>query len=161
MTEFRLECVETALTPTHKAAFRALNERWLIADFAVEPVDEAVFANPEGKILDTGGSLFFLWSKDTIVGTCALKNEGEGIFELTKMAVDPAAQGTGAGQRLAQAVIDKFVASGGQQLYLETHSILQPAIRLYKRCGFVDQGHRKPGSEYSRSEVYMIWQAGA
>lgn len=46
-----------------------------------------------------GGAILFALLGDAVVGTCALKQEGEGVFELTKMAVDESHQGLGIGRR--------------------------------------------------------------
>jgi len=108
-------------------------------------------------ILDKGGYILFAKLGDDIVGACALKNDGNGVYELTKMGVDENVQGKGIGHKLMEAVIEKYKTLNGTQLYLETHHSLQPAIRLYKRHNFIDQGHRNPDTVYERSDVYMIW----
>ena len=66
-------------------------------------------------------------------------------------------RGGGIGRKLIQATIDHYRRLEGNQLYLETNSVLKPAIRLYEQSGFVRQPGRRPGSPYERSNVYMIW----
>jgi putative acetyltransferase len=143
--------------PRYAADFRRLNVEWLEQYFRVEPVDLDVLEAPQEKIIDKGGAVFLARSGDEIVGTCALKHDGDGVYELTKMGVTTRRRGGGIGAALLGAAIDRFVALGGRSLYLETNRILEPAIRLYEHFGFVDQGRRKPGSVYQRSNVYMIW----
>jgi DNA-binding MarR family transcriptional regulator/ribosomal protein S18 acetylase RimI-like enzyme len=143
--------------PRYAPDFRRLNVEWLEQYFQVEPVDLEVLDAPQEKVIDRGGAVLFARSADAIVGTCALKHEGDGVYELTKMGVTTQRRGAGIGAALLRAAIDRFVALGGRTLYLETNRLLQPAIRLYEGFGFVDQGHRKPGSIYERSNVYMIW----
>jgi GNAT superfamily N-acetyltransferase len=66
-------------------------------------------SDPERHILADGGRvLFAIDTDDRAVGTVALKHEGEGVYELTKMAVDPAQQGRGIGRRLLQRAIDAY-----------------------------------------------------
>jgi len=142
--------------PQFKKDFARLNVEWLEKYFSVESVDQEYFDFPEKKILQKGGRIFFARLGNHIVGTCALFHEGDGVYELAKMGVNNTYQGKGIGAKLVKHSIQSFKALGGTELYLETHSSLQTAIRLYKRYGFVDQGHRKPGSVYARSEVYMI-----
>lgn len=143
--------------PRYAADFKRLNVEWLEQYFQVEQVDLDVLDAPVKKILRPGGAIFLARRGSDVVGTCALKNEGDGVYELTKMGVTGSRRGSGIGAALMQAAISRFLELKGRTLYLETNRILEPAIRLYLRFGFVDQGHRKPGSIYQRSNVYMIW----
>jgi ribosomal protein S18 acetylase RimI-like enzyme len=138
--------------------FYELNVAWIEQYFAIEPADERTLLNPEKEILAKGGALWFALSGDEVVGTCALKPEGEGVYELTKMAVSPAHQRRGIGEQLIAAAVAAFEARDGKLLFLESNAKLGPAMRLYARSGFVRQPNLKPGSEYARSDVYMIYE---
>ena len=98
---------------------------------------------------------------DSVYGAVSLLCRGNGSYELSKMGVRPAAQGKGIGRALVERAIEAFQDSEGTELFLETHSLLVPAIALYESLGFVDQGHSRPGSKYQRSDVYMIWRRSA
>jgi hypothetical protein len=64
-----------------------LNLEWLERWFTVEPIDREVLGDPETHILAGGGHvLFAVDGEGHAVGTVALKHEGDGVFELTKMA---------------------------------------------------------------------------
>ncbi len=141
---------EPALAPD----FERLNREWLEALFTVEPIDARVLGDPQRYVIEPGGQILFARAGDTIVGTAALKYEGSGRYELTKMAVTAAARGLGAGRRLGEAVIDRFHELGGSSLYLESHSSLAPALALYESLGFRHCPRPAP-SEYARSDVYM------
>lgn len=143
--------------PRYAGDFKRLNVEWLEQYFEVEPVDLAVLDAPVETIIEPGGAIFLARRDGAVVGTCALKHEGEGVYELTKMGVTQHQRGGGVGAALMQAAISRFLELQGRTLYLETNRILAPAIRLYERFGFVDQGIRKPGSIYDRSNVYMVW----
>ena len=142
--------------PELAAAFDSLNREWIERWFKLEAVDAAVLADPKGAILDGGGAVLFALLDGVAVGTCALKREGQ-RYELTKMAVAPAAQGRGVGRALAEAVIQRFHELGGTELWLETAYVLEPAIALYKSVGFVATDAPRP-SEYRRCELYMQYQ---
>ena len=71
-----------------------------------------------------------------VKGCCALMHHGDGRFELAKMAVDPSAQGLGLGAALGEAIIAEARARGGQVLFLESNTVLKPAMGLYARLGF-------------------------
>jgi len=138
--------------------FVRINVNWVEKYFRMEEVDKQVLYEHKKNILDKGGHIVFAKLGDRIVGTCALKKEENEVYELTKMGVDEDMQGKGIGHSLMQAVIEKYQSLQGKQLYLETNSILKNAIHLYEKYGFVDQGGPKPGTEYARADVYMIWQ---
>ncbi|MCG8434457.1 MAG: bifunctional helix-turn-helix transcriptional regulator/GNAT family N-acetyltransferase, partial [Gammaproteobacteria bacterium] len=146
--------------PQYAEDFRRLNIEWLEKYFYVEPIDEEILSQPQEKILALGGAIFFARAGDSIVGTCALLNKGEGIFELTKMGVNEAYQGLGLGRRLAEAVIERYRQSKGVTLYLESNSKLKPAVRLYESLGFQHQPYPDGGSPYRRSNVYMVYREG-
>lgn len=62
---------------------------------------------------------------------------GPGEAEFRMLAVDPAAQGKGAGEALARACIARAVELNCSALVICTRSFSYPAHRLYARLGFV------------------------
>ncbi len=144
--------------PKYANEFVRINVHWVEKYFRMEAVDKKVLYEHQENILDKGGHIFFAKLGEKIVGACALKKEPNGVYELTKMGVDEDVQGKGIGKKLMQAVIKKYKKLNGSRLYLETNSILDNAIRLYKRHDFIDQGQPKSGTEYERADVYMIWE---
>ena len=147
--------------PRHAGAFGDLNLRWLREYFVVEPIDEAVLGDPQTHILDGGGAIWFAVQEDHAVGTVAVKVHADGRDELTKLAVDPDVQGAGMGDALCRAVIewhrDRRGAGQANLLFLETNTVLAPALRLYERLAF----HRvepPEASPYERSNCYMVWR---
>jgi GNAT superfamily N-acetyltransferase len=92
---------------------------------------------------------------DVPVGVCALIKMDDPVydFELAKMAVSPLAQGKNIGWLLGQAVIKKAKLLGASKLYLESNTILAPAINLYHKLGFQKVvGHATP---YERCNIQM------
>ncbi len=142
-----------------RQAFLDLNIWWLKKYFRVEPIDEVTLRDPEGKILDKGGEIYFATVDGTAVGTVAMKFIAPGIFELTKLGVDPNVQKGGMGRALCEQVMNRFLARGGKTLFLETNTVLTPAIALYKKLGFVEKPNPNPDSPYERSNYYMEWEA--
>jgi ribosomal protein S18 acetylase RimI-like enzyme/Mn-dependent DtxR family transcriptional regulator len=147
--------------PALRAHFYRLNEAWLRKYFYVEAIDHRVLSHPETEIIARGGEILFAMLGDEVVGTCALmpdtEDDADGVYELTKMAVDESRQGLGIGRALMEAAIDAFRRRGGRRLFLETNSKLIPAVRLYESMGFERQPSIKPGSHYARADVYMVW----
>ena len=76
------------------------------------------------------------------------------------MAVTEAYQGHGIGRHLMLAAIARFEEIPGDFLYLESHSSLAPAIRLYESAGFHHEPRPEP-SEYVRADVYMVYRPAA
>ena len=138
--------------------FYRLNAAWLEKYFHIEQIDHQVLINPESEIIEPGGEILFALLADLVVGTCALKLDSLDEYELTKMAVDEHYQGHGIGRILINAAIAEFKRRKGKRLFLETNTKLEPAIKLYESVGFEHQTTIKPGSHYSRANVYMIWQ---
>lgn len=144
-------------SPERRGDFALLNFEWLEKWFTVEDVDREVLEDPKGSIIDQGGQIWFAVNDDgRAVGTVALRSDGDGVYELTKMAVSPETRGQGIGRLLASAAITGFHVLGGEHLYLETNSRLAPAIALYESLGF-EHRPMKPDSHYGRADVHMVW----
>jgi ribosomal protein S18 acetylase RimI-like enzyme len=141
--------------PDYASAFKELNEQWISSYFKMEEADYRSLDNPQEYILDEGGHILVALSNNEVVGVCALMtmNDGEHDFELAKMAVSPAAQGKSIGWLLGQAALAKAASLGAKKVYLESNTILKPAINLYHKLGFQKiAGHPTP---YERCNIQM------
>jgi GNAT superfamily N-acetyltransferase len=147
IVDFRLE---------HASAFRQMNVDWITRYWEVEDADRLYLDHPQEKILDPGGAILMALYDGEAVGTVALIPMGGGSYELAKMAVDERARGKGIGWRLGRAVLDRAREVGATRVYLESNTILEPAIKLYRKLGFTPvQGDASP---YDRCNVQMeIW----
>lgn len=142
--------------PGDEAAFRRLNQEWIVRYFALEAKDQASLTDPRAIILDPGGRIFFAVRDGEVVGCCALLAHAPDEFEVAKMAVSETCQGTGIGRVLLAHVIAEARASTATRLYLETNRILTPAIRLYESVGFRHiPPERLTPSPYARADVFM------
>ena len=65
----------------------------------------------------------------------------EDCAELQKLYLSDSAKGKGLGRRLMETVETSARQAGYRRLYLETHSILDAAIRLYERRGYRSIDH--------------------
>jgi GNAT superfamily N-acetyltransferase len=144
-----------AYTPEYRTAFKALNEQWISANFKMEDSDYKALDNPDDYIISNGGYILVALYNHEPVGVCALirMDDPEYDYEMAKMAVSPAVQGKGIGWLLGQAIISKAKAAGCKNLYLESNTILAPAIRLYEKLGFQRiEGRATP---YQRCNIQM------
>lgn len=145
--------------PRWRADFASLNIEWLQRWFVVEPFDREVLGDPERYILADGGHvLFAIDAADLALGTVALRHDGDGVYELTKMAVAPAARGSGIGRALMDAALELYRRLEGRELFLESSSKLAPALALYESVGFCHHPAPRAGSHYARADVHMIWE---
>ena len=56
--------------------------------------------------------------------------------EILAVAVDGGSQGKGLGRQLVQGFVDAIVAEGTTEAYVVTSQDNEPALALYRRCGF-------------------------
>jgi len=141
-------------TPADKQSFVDLNVEWVEKYFKVEEADRKAWADPDGYVIKPGGRIFFAELNGELVGTCSLIAQGDGVYELAKMAVTEKAQGHGIGNLQLKHVIDEAIKMGAKRLVLETNSGLAPALHLYEKFGFksLPQG---PSGTYERGDVAL------
>jgi DNA-binding MarR family transcriptional regulator/predicted GNAT family N-acyltransferase len=141
--------------PIYTDAFRKLNEEWITTYFKMEEADHKALDHPKEYILNKGGVILVALYEDEPVGVCALikMNDPRYDFELAKMAVSPKAQGKNIGWLLGQAIIEKARSLGAKRLYLESNTILKPAINLYYKLGFERITGRS--TPYERCNIQM------
>ena len=141
--------------PEHHSAFKKLNEEWITKYFKLEDVDRKALDNPQDYILNKGGKILVAVQGNIVLGVCALlKMEDKNYdYELAKMAVSPLAQGKGIGYLLGKSIIEEAKLLRASNLYLESNTILKPAISLYNKLGFKKiVGHYTP---YERCNIQM------
>jgi GNAT superfamily N-acetyltransferase len=141
--------------PKYKDAYKALNEEWISRYFKLEETDYIMLENPQDYVIKPGGYIFVALYKNKPVGVCALvKSKGlDYDYELAKMAVSPFVQGKKIGFLLGQALIAKAESLGAKRIYLESNTLLKPAINLYYKLGFVKIENRT--SKYERVDIQM------
>lgn len=139
----------------HALAFKKLNYEWIEKYFKLEASDHKALDNPD-KIISDGGYIFMATYNDEIVGTVALIKMEDESYELAKMAVTESARGKHIGWILSQACIEKGKNLQAKRLYLESNTILEPAINMYYKLGF-QRIVGKP-SPYERANIQMeLW----
>lgn len=96
----------------------------------LEPAGEMLIAvDGDGRI---GGAVLFL---HVVSELRQLAYDGEREFRL--LGVHPDARGTGAGEALVRACVERAVNAGAGRVVLWSQPRMQAAHRLYARCGFV------------------------
>ena len=139
----------------YSSYFYELNVEWLKKYFYVEEHDEEVLSNPKKFIIKNGGIVLFAKYKDKIVGTVALMYlEEENCFELTKMAVSRKYRGRKIGQKILENCINKAKEMGLKKLILYSIRVLENAIHIYKKYGFIEIPIDS-NSPYKRADIKM------
>ena len=140
----------------HATAFRTLNEEWITQFFVLEEKDREVLGDPENTILRKGGHVYMLEQGGESVGCVALIPMGDGVYELSKMAVMPQCQGLGLGRKLLLHAIAQARAIGAKSLFLGSSTKLKNAVHLYESVGFRHVPPEKlPPLAYTRADVFM------
>ena len=140
--------------PRDFRAFAELNIEWIRDLHHVEASDQKMYDHPEIYAQD-GNSIFAAIIDDEVAGVVALKQDPEGEWELTKMAVDSRFRGRGVGKVLMDTVEDYSKQELGlNRIYLISNTINAAAIRLYKRCGWIVT-HEGPHPRYARADIAM------
>jgi GNAT superfamily N-acetyltransferase len=146
-----------SLSPGDDATpFRTLNEEWIVRHFTLEAKDRETLGDPANSILSKGGYIWMLYVGEEAVGCVALIPMGQGVFELSKMAVSPHLRGRGLGRRLLEHAITQARSRGARVLFLGSSTKLPNAVHLYESVGFrhVDPATLPP-MPYRRADVFM------
>ena len=144
-------------TSEDAAAFGRLNEEWISSLFTLEAKDRETLADPFGSYVDPGGDVLLARDDDDrVIGCVALEPSGDGVFELSKMAVSPAERGRGIGRLLVESAIERARDLGATSLFLGSNRRLAAAISLYESVGFRHVPRERVGPlPYTRADVFM------
>ena len=139
----------------YQFAFKTINQEWIERYFEMEEMDLKALDHPKEYIINKGGHILVALLDEEPVGVCALikMNHPDYDYELAKMGVSPKAHGKGIGYLLGKTLVEKAQNLGARTLYLESNTILKPAINLYKKLGFIEiKGMETP---YKRCDIQM------
>ncbi|AFL88988.1 acetyltransferase, N-acetylglutamate synthase [Terriglobus roseus DSM 18391] len=143
-------------TAADAEAFRTLNEEWISKWFRIEAKDAATLGDPQGKIVATGGQVYVAVDGERVLGTAALIRFGDGIYELSKMAVAPETRGQGVGRRLLTYMLEQARDLGAHTVFLGSSTKLKNAVHLYESLGFRHVlPSELPEMKYDRADVFM------
>ena len=120
----------------HHQDFKRLNLEWLEKYNLAESHDLEILDDPRSAILNGGGAIYMAVDDNQVVGSAALIKEEDGVYELAKMAVEPAWRGKGISKLLIEKCLDTARSWNAKKVTLYSNSQLQAALALYKKYGF-------------------------
>lgn len=141
--------------PEYAEAFKRLNVEWITQHWELEASDKKALDGPAEHIIDPGGAILIALYEANPVGTVALIPYDDATLELAKMAMSPLVQGKGFGFLLGEAALERARRMGAKRVYLESNTILTPALSLYEKLGFSEVQGADEASPYERCNVQM------
>ena len=132
--------------------FFVLNKAWIEESWILEESDKKDLLNPD-KIIHNGGQVFFALENQKVIGTVAMINSSDDIFELAKMTVQEDFRGKGIANMLMDECLKFAKENKANEIFLISNNSLTIARNLYDKYGFkeVDLDSQK----YDRGNVKM------
>ncbi len=141
--------------------------RRLFADYAASLAHDLCFQSFSNELqtLETmygppGGVLLLASIERADRGCVALRALGDGVCEMKRLYLEPAARGGGRGLMLARAILAEARRLGYLRIRLDTLPEMQTAIAMYRRLGFreIEPYHANPiaGALYMEMDLETL-----
>ena len=141
------------------ALVRALFEEYAASlgfDLAFQDFEHELESLP-GEYAPPRGLLLLAWEGNEAVGCIGLRPFGPDGCEMKRLYLRPGHRGTGAGRRLAEALIDGARQRGFAWMRLDTVPGMDAAIALYRALGFREiapyRANPVPGAIYMHLDL--------
>lgn len=112
---------------------RTLGEYGLSTDTSTVDAD---VVDIERSYMQAGGTFKILLDGERPIGSYGLYKVSEDTCELRKMYLEPSYKGRGLGRLLMEDSLDTAREMGFKRMVLETNSVLNEAIAMYRKFGF-------------------------
>ena len=119
------------------------------------PTDDQLRGLP-AAYTDHGGCFWVARLGGALIGTAGVFPVGDGMFELRKMYLRPAARGHGVGKRLLATAVDWVRTQGGTHIVCDTIEAMTRAIAFYEANGFVRDDAQMRAERCSRGYALRL-----
>lgn len=144
-------------TEEDAAAFRALNETWIMQHFTLEPQDRITLNDPFEAIVRPGGQVYIAEEDGKVIGTAAWIRHSDNVYELSKMATAAQARGRRIGRQLLLYMLAQAKELGARRVFFGSSPKLPAAVHLYEAVGFRHVPQSKlPELRYARASIFMV-----
>lgn len=134
-TEFSIRVATEEDVPAIRDVLHAVRLEYGVTDHTGDA--DTTLAELDANYFARGGSFEVVQDADgRIVGCAGLLPLNNARAELCRMYIEKRARGRGLGRRLLEDMLSAARAGGFAEVWLETNSALQQAIRLYSAYGF-------------------------
>ena len=116
--------------------FDELIERYYGRPATEEEIDSALREYPSDDLVAPSGLLLVARERGAVLGCAGLRLLPDGVGEVTRVFVVPAARGAGLGELVMRELEVRARALGVRELRLDSRSDLVEATRLYARIGY-------------------------
>lgn len=130
---------------------------------AVTAIEEQIFSEPWSadsfeRVIDSESNIYFVAVEDgEIAGYCGLwgvLDEGQ----ITNVAIDSRFRRKGIAEQMLNALMEEALRRRYTQFTLEVRFSNTPAISLYHKLGFKDEGIRKDFYTKPREDAIIMWK---
>jgi len=130
---------------------------------AVCRMEEKIFSMPwsrnayEKALCDENILYVVAKDGDRVVGSCGVRNilsEGE----ITNVMIDEPYRGRSISHSMLTELLNLGTGMGIRQFFLEVRCSNEPAIRLYRKCGFEVEGVRRNLYERPAEDGFVMWK---
>jgi ribosomal protein S18 acetylase RimI-like enzyme len=127
------------VTATQIATVRALIREysaWINVDLCFQEIDAEIDGLPGKYAAERGGALLLACRGQDAAGCVALRALEPGVCEMKRLWVRACCRGSGLGERLVRAVLQRATGLGYGLIRLDTLGHMDRAQMLYRRFGF-------------------------
>jgi ribosomal protein S18 acetylase RimI-like enzyme len=116
---------------------------------------EEEMAGLPGRYAPPDGILLLAYRGNEAVGCGAFRKNADGIAEMKRLYVRPAARGSGAGRLMVETLIERARERGYRAMRLDTLPFMTKAIAIYRARGFREI-ERYPGSTHGEALCFEL-----
>ncbi|HEX2410703.1 MAG TPA: GNAT family N-acetyltransferase [Solirubrobacteraceae bacterium] len=125
-------------------------EQWVRREFGPTTPDRTSVVRPDEMVPPSGAFVLVLVDGEVVAGG-GLRRLSDGVAEIKRMYVSPAARGGGHGRRVLAALEAAALELGYERVRLDTAASMEVAMALYRSAGY------RPIPDYNGNRYASFW----